>query len=392
MSSLDLRLIFSPTYSCWNKLHSNLITPCMVAQKDSPWTQRAVCKIANGGKIALIAAAYVICTLATGIFSIATCPHRFYQRGLVEKMGFKSDLKLLSRQETNQIRYRVLRYMDTSVCDIPATKKEEAIQKAIACYARSKKIYGPIAHAWTEYLLEKANKEGKKLVFMARDGIPPYEIALNLMKKPEYQAKYPNITKDKIVLGYFSRKVVNHSLESEANKALFKRYTSEELGIKDGDECLFVDIGFEGSMIDKIRGLLPGVKADFEYLIAINNKATGFIATQDKQLSSVPSAANNLGIHWLEDSHQGCIASPSSLVEVNGRIYPNTNTPKNKTYSSQPKSLQFLLKYFSQLGVVEGETISKDQLEKCKKVFDETIQKIKDSQLPLLIEHDTNKT
>lgn len=388
--SSDLRLIFSPMYSCLNQLNAQHITQSV----DSDEEASCLTCLPAAGRVGVAVAAYTICGVGSGIYSLATCPYRLYQRSVAEKRGFECDLDRLTQKEKNDIRGRVVNYMDTHPCNIADGDKEQVIQKAIACYARSSKVYGPIARAWTEYLLEKANREGKKLVFMARDGIPAYKIALDLMKQPAYQKKYPNLTPDRITLAYFSRNVINDSMSSSDKTALFKKYTTQELGIKEGDKCLFVDIGFEGSMIDKIRQLLPGVSADFEYLIAINNKATGFIATKDQQLRSVPSAGNNLGVHWLEDSHQGSVASPSHLVEENGHVYPNTKTPSHKSYSPQakPGSELYLLKKFSQLGAIEGVSVTPEELETCRSDLDLTLQKIVDSELPLLIKHDTNKS
>lgn len=392
MNSIDRRFVLGPAYHCVDKLSLEYAKPCITTNAESGPVKRTVAPIANVGKKSVIVLAGVIGALVTGIYSLLSFPCRAYQRHKIEQMGIQHGLNLLTPAEKESFRQELEKYLKDNDVAISPKEKQAWLNKIMASYGRSKKIYGPVARAWTDMLLEKAQKEGKKIVFLARDGAVPFKIAKALMKTEDYRAKYPNLTGDKqIVLAYFSRKVVKSSLENEKTKAIFNKYITNELGLKDGDKCIFVDVGFLGSMIDDFRkNLLPTVSIDFEYLISHTPKAHGFVGINDKNVKSVGTAGGNPGIHWLEDTHQGYTSSPSKLVEVGDHVYPNTKQPGKPDYCVPKNSLEFLVRKFTQRGVVESSQeapIPEAQVEAVKQKFADTIGQIKDKKLPLFVEH-----
>lgn len=293
----------------------------------------------------------------------------------------------LSPAEKEAVQREIQRYVKLNSSNMTESEVNSNIKTIMLSYTRSKKVYGPVARAWTEYLLEKANAEKMKLVFMARDGVVPYKIAKRLMAKLEYQKKYPNLVgEQKIVLGYFSRKVVASSQDSLVNENLFKEYAKNELGIYQGEHCLFVDVGFAGSMIDPIRKLLPWAKIDFDYLISATNKATGFVLPNK---DFTPSG--NRSVHWLEDTHQGNTKSPTKLVRgPYGRIYPDTAQPSQKQYTDPQCSMEFAVRKFSQKAVVRchlDEPLIKDEMLAASNTFISTMEKIQKGVLPLFASH-----
>lgn len=407
MNIFETNVIFAPTIHYLDKIDQYKAAPCIVIKSDSGKVKRTVAPIANVGKKAVFDLAKVICAIFTGVYSLVSYPIRAYKQHKIEKLGIKQSLALLDENEKGAFRKDLERHLESHPISKPfllsciwpflsSQRKEnlitEAKDKITASYFRSKKIYGPVARAWTDALLEKAHKEHKKVVFLARDGIAPYRIAKALMKTQEYREKYPELVEDKqITLAYFSRKVINSAVENDKTRGIFDKYVTKELGLKDGDKCIFVDVGFEGSMIDNFRNiLLPRVGIDFEYLISLTPKANGFLATNEKRLTSVAKAGGNPGIHWLEDTHQGSQESPKELVEVAGNVYPNTRVPEAHKYCVRKNSLEYLVREFSQDAVVEsakGAPIPQDQRDTIKKTFDATLGQIKAKEIPLFVEH-----
>lgn len=388
---MDPRFIFSTTYSVWNKLCAQYQQPAIEVKTTSSKPFRAVAKIVNVAKKSTICLAFVVSTIATGIFCILALPYKTYKKNSVFAKACKEDIARLTKEERNAIRNEISTYIVKNKCRILPQDKKRCLDQLLASYARSNKIYGPIARAWVEHLLDKANREEKKLVFLARDGTAPYKIAKKLMDDPEYQKKYPNLCGDKkLVLAYFSRKLVSNSAETENGRQLFKEYAQNQLGITPSSQSLFVDVGFTGSMIDAIKEMLSPAHIEYEYLISMTHKANGFIATKDKQLASVPSAGKNLGVHWLEDMHQGNIKSPSALVKVDDQIYPNSLEPSKKKLCTEKNSFDYLLRKFSLKGVVDAYKqilLNPEQLSLQREKFNETLERIKNTSMPLFGKH-----
>lgn len=202
-------------------------------------------------------------------------------------------------------------------------KTEKYINQALSVYSSSYEHYAPVVVEWTHALLETAlaSEPPKRLVFMARDGTAPYKVAKFLKEK--YPEKYGKVPISHV---YTSRVLVTSSMKSENGKELFRKYLSDK-GVKSGESLLFVDVGFTGSTINDIKSMLNPItdKVEFTYLVSLNEKCTGFMADYHNRLEAVPSAGSNLAIHWLEDTHQKVVNSPSHLVECElGKVRPNT--------------------------------------------------------------------
>lgn len=286
----------------------------------------------------------------------------------------------------------------------PERKAFRSSHNQILSYcSRSFTVYGPIIRLWVESLLAKANADKGNLIFLARDGIAPYAVCLKLFDEFNYAEKYPNLTKDNISLVYLSRKVISWTKQSGSNTEIAKRYLRQQIKYSETQRYLFVDIGFAGSMIDKIMqlvldcGLIEAQtysedpkKITFHYLISHTSKAEGFLGNLDKPLEDVASAGKNPAVYWLEDSHQGNEKSPSELIESDGHIYPDTIIKgKQKLCSTSP--LQSLLRQFSLQASIDGacqfDSSTPDQVEKALKLFQKTLKQIKAFELPLFIEH-----
>lgn len=403
---MDTRFVFSATYSAWNKLSVHYNTDLVTVTPASSKWMRTVAPLANGAKKCVIVVAFAVSTIVTAIFSVCYFPIRYLSNNNNESL--KKDFNRMPVAESNALRQEILDDIDRKESQgkfkIPFLEKDAIVFETISCYARSSEVYGPVVVAWVEYLLNKANQGNQKLVFMARDGIAPYKMAMEMMQEPDYQSKYPNLVgDDKIALAYFSRKVVDHAQSSDQNKALLQKYVTQ-LGISDGDQCIFVDIGFTGSMITKLRDMLPGITISFDYLISHTPNADGFIfsandpSLANKQPGSLhtiqsiayKAAGSNLATHWLEDTHQGVGESPTHLVEKEGKIYPNTKIPGQKQYTAKPGSHDFMLRKWARRAIVRSRnkyppsTIRKDA---AIKKLDDTLTSIKNLEIPLLIQH-----
>lgn len=396
------KFYISHTNDAFCRFRSHYQTPCIPITQKSNCCARIIAPIANGLKKATLVIALVIATLFTAIADLLALPFRVVI-SLHNRFDrqYKRDLQLLNPQEQQQFAKEIhgaLMKAHTEALAKNQNYKSEILQivnnpaamrKLLASYARSTKVYGPVARAFTDHLLNKAHQEGRKLVFSARDGIPYYRIAKKLMATPAYQAKYPSLVQaDQLALAFFSRKVIAGS-----SPKLLEDYSKGEVGLKDNDRCLIVDIGFIGSMIGDIRKGLPFADINFEYLISHTPNAGGFMGSPQNKLSTAPdplSAGGHEGIHWLEDTHQGNIASAVSLVSRGGRIYPNSIDPQNRLYCSEQYTLEHFIRKFSRSAVVrtaDGPEILSMQLPQIRQQFNNTLQLIKTRRLPLFASH-----
>lgn len=388
---VDSTYIFAPAYEVCKKILSLKNNSWVHITPNSSKGARFGAAIANGIQKGLVYTAVGIAALALALFSIFVLPFRCADR---KKLETNVDLLRLTPGERNAIKAEIEAYVETHGKALTPKQKTDYTQMIMMSYARSSKVYGPIARAWVEQLLEKANNGNEKLVFLARDGIPQYKIAKKLMATPEYQQKYPNLVGDKkIVMGFISRKVMEFSDKNATNTKLFQDYAENELGIKKGDKCLFVDVGFLGSMIDPIRSKLSDSKINFEYLISMTDRANGFITQINHHLYPPDWAGTNAGTHWLEDTHQGTLRSPQELVQLpNGRIHADSNQPNQRLNhkGAEPGTLDYMIRKFSQRAVVrcyKDAALTKDKLTAAQNKFVETIFAIKNYQLPLFLTH-----
>lgn len=231
-------------------------------------------------------------------------------------------------------------------------------QQALSSYASSYMHYSPVVIEWAHSILETAmaSVPPKRAVFLARDGIAPYEVAKILQKK--YPEKYGQVP---LSLLYISRKVKGWAIENEQNKQLLIEYVKQE-GLKLNEKCLFIDIGFMGSMIMSIKELLKNLTPDiqFGYLVSHTQNAHGFMANMkanknEYKLESVQTAGGNTAVHWLEDTHQGVQNSPTKLFRDNmGIIRPFTASVKGHATCKEESPKSYLHKYFGLKAIIDS--------------------------------------
>lgn len=235
--------------------------------------------------------------------------------------------------------------------EIKGRKKHKLILKAMAAYATSNRHYGPVLADWASSLLDTALIERRKLIFLARDGIAPYHAAQIL--KAANLSKYSQV---ELHLIYISRTMAYSSTGKDdkisssdshvkeyletlqmRDPEILKKYILQETGLKQGDRCLFVDVGFAGSIISPIKRQLRGMQISSPFCFLISHtdhektrhdrgRAWGFLAhREERPLGPVDKAGGNPAVHWIEDTHQSVVNSPKILVvNASGKIVPAT--------------------------------------------------------------------
>jgi hypothetical protein len=262
------------------------------------------------------------------------------------------DNKLLPADKATRVAGKVDKLISSKgLFDKTSAKDKEYARKiGLAAYATTQKYYAPMVYEWTLSLLERAKKENTHLVFLARDGLPAYEMAKIIR---EHHTEYQDVPMNYM---YISRNVVkNH----EKNQELpLSDYIKQELLSPEkpatASKYLFVDIGFLGSMIEPItdQAIKAGIskeKISFEYFISHTPKAQGFLDPVSQSIDSVKSAGKNRSTYWLEDTHQGAISSSACLIKENDKIVPYvlSNECKDKTCRSR-NELDYLCKEMAQ--------------------------------------------
>lgn len=248
--------------------------------------------------------------------------------------------------------------------DKTPVKINKYIDRALSTYGSTYDVYGPVVMEWAHSLLETAKtyEPPQRLVFMARDGIAPYKVAKLL--KERHPEKYGDVP---LSLVYLSRKVINWSITNEDR---LRDYMVQR-GVKQGEACIFVDVGFTGSMIKSIKKALHNVTANirFAYLVSLTQDANGFMSNMETRLDSVPQAGVNPAVHWIEDTHQGIVDSPTSLVVEGDRIRPNTKAGIKMTCKeTYPKSYLYkTLGFKAIMDYAESHFVATDYLEKGSK-------------------------
>jgi hypothetical protein len=345
-------------------------------------TEEHLLRISNGLRQAALAVALVVSVAATALFDSITFPCRYLIMQHRYLKGVKADVSWLSEEKREALATAIRRNLtDADIKKLESTDSH-FLEKIMGSYSRSRRVCGPVVMKWADHLLERASKEGKKLVFMARDGTAPYLVAKKLLEKnPE---RYPNISSKELSLAYFSRKAVENAFGmGEKGKNYIKQYLNQ-LGVNPGDKCILVDSGYQGSMIPKLKELLDNNELEFEYLISLTKEAEGFLGSPDKPLLSVKHAAGNYGIMWLEGSLQGTIKSPKKFVRRGNQVYPSTLTPtKLATYSKT--SQDYLIRKWSLRGILDSadETdVDTIKLDSVRKVFDKTLGDVAEFKIP----------
>ncbi len=389
----DKIILFRPVLDGWNLL-SNQRSKSVIHIKGTDSVIRKIYGHSlNFAKKRMIEVLIVVGTIFTSIYSLITYPVRWYQNIKITEFAIDTDLSRITSKEIIKIESDVNKYFDKHSDHFQTMSKSDKAKLTrliVSQCARSQRVYGPIVREWVDHLLEKASQNGNKLVFMARDGLPYYEVAKRLMETAEYKEKFPSLTRDgSIVLGYFSRNVVKSADGSNEGREIFRRYIAEELHIQPGDRCIFCDIGFSGSMVKPIRDLIPDVQVEFNFLVATSNRAEGYLGNPSKPLPHLETAASNMGVRWLEESHHGNIASATKLiVDDQGHVRPDTLSPK-KVRFDEKFSQAYLIRKFCLRSLIDSAVqlgpLSKQEVEKARELFSQTIGAIKDNRLPLFV-------
>ena len=190
-----------------------------------------------------------------------------------------------------------------------------------------------------------------------------------------YKKTHPELKDVPLHYKYLSRKVVRHATDPSIDTNLTERqsqlhdYVFSD-GLKPDSKMLLVDVGFMGSMINKLKEEFFPIKEPkeksleqnkayraamvkyytkvmgnpptkslslnemkkqilehqykFNFLVSHTEKAEGFMGNIDHELKSIISAGQNRAVHWIEDTHQGVINSPKKLIRLeDGTVVPD---------------------------------------------------------------------
>jgi len=301
------------------------------------------------------------------------------------------DLKRLPHQLKLELFDRVFDFFRDEGIDFPDEDKEIWVELAMSAYASSREIYAPVTENWAKSLLDRAAKDGKKLVFLARDGLAPYLVAQKLQQS---DPKYVDV---KMCYAYISRKVAFDAAHRTVDGVPLLQKYMEQLGIEKDDDCLMVDIGFGGSMISTIKRDLRSLTGniDFEFLVSKTPNASGFVGDLEHPLQALRSAGGNPATHWMEDMHQGIIKSPSKLVVTSdGQIVPNVLVGKGPDTCRETRPIDYMVRFWALQGVLDGVSNSSAAASmemtaaKTKEVFDQFLLQLESRERLHLIKHD----
>lgn len=268
----------------------------------------------------------------------------------------------LSEQKRLELEIEIEKFIVKEGLEIREADKQHNVLKAMAAYATSHRHYGPVILEWALSLLDTALVEGRKLIFLARDGIAPYKAARHLKKvnSPKYNSIDLSLVYISRTLAY-SSSLMDEKISSsdrhvkryvqslkKRDPFILKKYIVQETGLKEKDRCIFIDVGFGGSLIPPIMSQLQGlgIDAEFCYLISHTTKtkveeigynARGFLAHREKRpLNVVDKAGGNPAIHWIEDTHQSIVCSAKILItSKSGKIVPATVVKVDKEFQIQ---------------------------------------------------------
>ncbi len=263
-----------------------------------------------------------------------TMPEQIQWRA--EKFVHRKKLPLLSVEKRGEVESRYLEKLPTiqrnieerieqSGIVLEEAVKLEMIDKVSKHYLLSMQYYSPVIVKWMDSLLQRG--DDKKLVFLARDGIVFHDVAATLLEK--YPERYPNMTKEKLVVAWLSRK---SSKDAASRGELAERYF-KQLGIEPNESIVLVDTGCTGSIKREIAPLIKN-EIECQFSVSRNPAIRGFWDNCDFSLQALafvilppnhedawandPKSAND----WVEDTHRGNFIGAERLVEENGVIYP----------------------------------------------------------------------
>lgn len=303
--------------------------------------------------------AYGIKLLVVLFFEKLLAPYSKFKYQALKKAQVENDLKDYSQTGRNvailKNEIKVFIQAEGLFADKDQKKIDTYVDRAAATYASSRLHYAPVVVDWVHSILEtslalnKPSEQPSRVVFLARDGIPAYEVAKKLIATNEEYAGIP------VSLLYISRKVKDWAEKSDLNRAMLIEYATQE-GIKKDQRCFFIDIGFLGSMIDPIKKIFKDITSDitFGYLVSHIQKAHGFMANMENKLGSVESAGGNRAVHWLEDTHQGVRNSAYELrKEQDGTIVPVVKDDSGEETCKKSSPKTYLYKYFGMKAILD---------------------------------------
>ncbi|MDO8555368.1 MAG: hypothetical protein Q7R75_02280 [bacterium] len=226
----------------------------------------------------------------------------------------------IEQAETRDRKKQISDFITQHMLGASEGEKKETINSTVELYNKTKEIIAPMIVAFANHVLKQAAERNKeeKIVFVARDGIGPYNAAADLLKK--FPDNYAEVTNEKLIYAYLTRKVVwNSSAESLA------QYLGN-LGVHAGDNVTIVDVGMYGTIIRPLKSALRGVSFNkAEYLISRTEEANGFIDDgKSKQFPIFKNIMGNPAVHFIEDTFSGPIQSPTKLEKTNGGWEPDT--------------------------------------------------------------------
>jgi len=302
----------------------------------------------------------------------------------------QEDIKLIPEDQKGELRERILRFFEKEEILFPEEELEVWIEVAMSVYASSREMYAPIVESWVQSLMDRAVKDDKTLVFLARDGLAPYLVAQKIQQSSR---KYADV---KMHYAYISRNVVFDAEDRIVDDVPLLHKYIQQLGVEKGEDCLMVDIGFSGTMIPFIKKQLQSLtkNIEFEFLISKTPNATGHLGDVDHPLMALNKVGGNSATHWMEDVHQGVIESPSRLVETaEGLILPNVLAGTEPVTCKETRPIDFILKTWGLQGVLDGAECNPkaESMEttaaKTKEVFDQFLQKYETRQRFHLMKH-----
>jgi hypothetical protein len=324
-----------------------------------------------------------------GILETLSIPVFYPIKSYYFKKQMENDIKEIPKDQRTLITHKIERIIEENKIILTETEKKQYIKSGLATYSTTKAYYSPVVYEWTENLMRSASIEGRTLVFLARDGIAPYNVA-QIIKENN-----PEFKDVPIHLKYLSRKVVNFGTNPtpedtfDERNALLKEYLYQDTELSKESKTLFVDVGFAGSMIEPIRELMLQLKEGedlnlyytnlfghppdptlsieelikeikeeqfkFSFLVSHTTKASGFLGNSSIPLESLRSAGQNPAVHFLEDTHQGVVNSPKSLVRLeDGTIVPNVlEDQANPKDCKKEYPKEFLIKSVATVAIEE---------------------------------------
>jgi len=374
------RYLLKDLFFTWTALHTIKDKNWIPTDKNSGCLTRSIKLIIDGAiKPVLFGLSLFVATVVVGIFCLLAAPFRMCSFAHTIHLANKDGLAHLKDKEQHNIKERIRNYIANKLDNVENRVREAYVDIAAAAYGRCVGTYMPIAIKWVHSLLEKANAEGKHLVFLARDGIAPYKIAKNILKNEQYQRLYPSLSSKSISLAWFSRKTLKN-----LNKDFALRY-SKQIGIPEKKPLIFVDVGFRGTLIQPIQALFSDVECNFEFFISFTDKVHGFAGTHTDTLSGFPNPLC-LSTIWIEETCQGTVRTADTLVETErGKIYANTNLPgQKKTYKNNP--LNYLIRKVSMWAIKEHSDIDPNTIDlaDAKNRINKTFENVMYGRLPLL--------